>query len=146
MAYVSTYLNFNGNTEAAFLFYESVFKTEFITGRMMRFSDMPPIEGAPPASEETKNMVMHVALPILNGHMLQGTDAPESMGFQLVSGNNVYISLSPDSQEEADQLFNALVEGGKIEMPLQQTFWGAYFGSLTDQFGIRWMVNYNTQY
>jgi PhnB protein len=91
-------------------------------------------------------MVMHVSLPILNGHMLQGTDAPESMGFQLVSGNNVYISLSPDSQEEADQLFNALAEGGKIEMPLQQTFWGAYFGSLTDQFGIRWMVNYNTQY
>lgn len=146
MAYVSTYLNFNGNTEAAFLFYQSVFKTEFVTGRMMRFSDMPSMEGAPPVSEETKNMVMHVSLPILNGHLLQGTDAPESLGFQLVSGNNVYISLSPDSQEEADQLFNALAEGGKIEMPLQQTFWGAYFGSLTDQFGIRWMVNYNTQY
>lgn len=84
---------------------------------------------------------MHVALPILGGHVLMGTDAPESMGFTITPGNNVYMNLEPDSRTETEELFNALADGGTIEMQLQEMFWGDYFGSLTDKFGIRWMFN-----
>lgn len=92
-------------------------------------------------AEEDENLVMHVALPILGGHMLMGTDAPESMGFQVIPGNNVYINLEPDTRAETDRLFNALSKGGRVEMPLQEMFWGDYFGSLTDRFGVQWMFN-----
>jgi PhnB protein len=85
---------------------------------------------------------MHVALPILGGHLLMGTDAPESIGFKVHPGNNVYISLHPDSRAEADRLFSALSAGGEVEMPLQDMFWGDYYGSFTDKCGIRWMVNF----
>lgn len=95
----------------------------------------------PPLSEEDKNLVMHVCLPILGGHKLMGTDAPASMGFSVVPGNNVHISLHPDTREEADRIFNGLSQGGAIDMPLQDMFWGAYYGSLTDKFGTKWMVN-----
>ena len=84
---------------------------------------------------------MHIELPILGGHVLMGTDAPESMGFQVRFGNNVYINLEPDTRAQADKLFAALAAGGKTEMPLQDMFWGAYFGSCTDKFGVQWMVN-----
>lgn len=91
--------------------------------------------------EEDKNLVMHIALFILGGHRLMGTDAPESMGFKINQGNNVYINLEPDTRPEADKLFTALSVGGKVEMALQEMFWGDYFGSLTDKFGVQWMVN-----
>jgi PhnB protein len=144
MAGVSTYLNFARNTEEAFNFYKSVFGTEF-DGEIMRFSSVPPQDGQPPMSEEDKNLVMHVSLPILGGHRLMGTDAPESLGFTLTEGNNVYISLAPDSREEADRLFAALSAGGNVEMPMGDQFWGDYFGSFTDKFGIHWMVNHSTR-
>jgi PhnB protein len=140
MARVSTYLNFSRNTEEAFNFYKSVFGTEF-DGGIQRMSDVPPQEGQPPLAEEDKNLVMHVALPILAGHVLMGTDAPESMNFKVRPGNNVYINLEPDTRAETDELFKALSDGGKVEMPLQEMFWGAYFGSLTDKFGVQWMFN-----
>lgn len=140
MARVSTYLNFARTTEQAFQFYRSVFGGEF-TGPIHRFSEVPPAPGQPPLAEADANLVMHVALPILGGHMLMGTDAPESMGFTVTAGNNVYINLEPDSRSETDRLFKALSEGGKVETPLQEMFWGDYFGSVTDQFGVRWMFN-----
>jgi PhnB protein len=140
MARVSTYLNFKASTEEAFNFYKSVFGTEF-EGKVNRFGDMPPQEGAPALSEAEKQLVMHVTLPILGGHRLMGTDAPESMGFSLTMGNNVYINLEPDTRTETKRLFNALREGGKVEMELQDMFWGDYFGSLTDKYGVRWMFN-----
>ena len=84
---------------------------------------------------------MHVELPILGGHVLMGTDAPESMGFTVTAGNNIYINLEPDTRAETTRLFNALSDGGQAEMPLQEMFWGDYFGSLVDRFGIRWMFN-----
>ena len=140
MAKVSTYLNFNGNTEEAFNYYKSVFGTE-LQGEISRFGDIPPQEGMPPMSDQLKNKVMHVALPTIGGHLLMGTDAVEEMGFQLKQGNNVYIALHPDSRAEADKLFNALAEGGKVEMPLAEQFWGDYYGSLTDRYGIGWMIN-----
>lgn len=140
MSKVSTYLNFPRNTEEAFNFYKSVFGTEF-AGEIQRFSKVPPQEGQPPIAQEDKNLVMHVGLPILGGHMLMGTDAPESMGFKVNMGNNVYINLEPDTREETDKLFKALSEGGKVEMPLQEMFWGDYFGSCKDKFGVQWMFN-----
>jgi len=140
MARTSTYLNFPRNTEEAFIFYKSVFGGEF-QGGINRMGEVPPQEGMPPLADEDKNLVMHVALPITGGHLLMGTDAPESMGFNVVVGNNVHISLEPDTREEAERLFNALAAGGKITMALQDMFWGAYYGSCTDKFGVQWMVN-----
>src|SRR3989344_1149179 len=140
MARVSTYLNFPRTTEAAFTFYKSIFGGEF-QGGINRFSEVPPQEGQPPLSEEDKNLVMHVALPILGGHVLMGTDAPESMGFTVTSGNNMYINLEPDTRAETKRLFDALSAGGKVEMELQEMFWGGYFGSCKDKYGIQWMFN-----
>jgi PhnB protein len=140
MARVTTYLNFADNTEEAFLFYKSVFKTEFV-GPIMRFSDCPPQPGQPPMPAAQARLVMHVALPILAGHVLMGTDAPESMGFKLNQGNNVHINLEPDTRADTDRLFAALSQGGKVEAPLAEMFWGAYWGCLTDRFGVKWMFN-----
>lgn len=140
MARVSTYLNFNGHTEQAFEFYRSVFGGEF-NSPIHRFKDIPAAPEQAPMPADAANMVMHVELTLLGGHVLMGTDAPESMGFTLTPGNNVHINLEPDTRTEADRLFNALAAGGQVDMPLQDMFWGAYFGSLTDQFGIHWMVN-----
>ena len=140
MPSTSTYLNFPRNTEEAFLFYKSVFGGEF-DGGINRFRDIPPQDGAPALNEEDKDLVMHVCLPILGGHRLMGTDAPESMGFTVRFGNNVYINLEPDTREETERLFKALSEGGKVEMALQDMFWGDYFGSCTDRFGVQWMFN-----
>jgi PhnB protein len=140
MARVSTYLNFPRSTEEAFLFYKSAFRSEFSTP-IARFRDIPPHPGQPALADADKDLVLHVELPILAGHVLMGTDAPESMGFSVASGNNMHINLEPDTRAEADRLFKALSEGGKVEMPLQEMFWGGYFGSIIDKFGIRWMFN-----
>ncbi|MBI1342828.1 MAG: VOC family protein [Terrimonas sp.] len=142
MATVSTYLNFSRNTEEAFQFYKTVFGTAF-NGAISRFGDMPAQEGAAPLSDAVKQLVMHIELPITGGHLLMGTDVPETFGFQVNFGNNMHIMLSPDSREETQRLFGLLSEAGKITMPLQDMFWGAYYGSCTDQFGIQWMFNCN---
>ncbi len=141
MARVNTYLNFPTQTEEAFTFYKKIFGGEFTAPGIRRFSDVPPQEGQPPMSDDLKNMVMHVELSILDGHKLMGTDAPEEMGFNVNFGNNVYISLEPDTREETKRLFNALSAGGKITMELQDMFWGAYYGSCTDKYGVQWMFN-----
>jgi PhnB protein len=139
VAQTSTYLNFAGTTEAAFAFYKSVFGTDYV-GPIARMGEVPAQDGQPPLSEEDKRLVMNVQLPILGGHLLMGTDATESMGFTVNQGNNVYICLQPDTREEADALFAALSDGGKVEMPMADMFWGDYFGSLVDRFGVQWMV------
>jgi PhnB protein len=100
MARTSTYLNFPGNTEAAFNFYKSVFKTEFSGNGIQRFGSLPPMEGQPPLSEVDRNLILHVELPILGGHILMASDAPESMGFKVNFGNNYYINLEPDTRAE----------------------------------------------
>lgn len=140
MASVSTYLNFPRNTEEAFNFYKTVFQTEF-QGEIMRMGDAPPAPGQPPLAEEDKNLVMHIMLPTLDGHQLMGTDAPESMGFKLNFGNNVHINLEPDTRAETKRLFEALSDGGKVTMELQYMFWGDYFGSCVDKYGVNWMFN-----
>lgn len=140
MANTSIYLNFETQTEEAFNFYQSVFGGEFIGG-ITRLGEVPPQPGQPEMDDKTKNQIMHIQLKLLGGVMLHGTDAPESMGFKLNQGNNVYIMLEPDTNEDADKLFAKLSEGGKIEMQMQDMFWGDYWGSFTDKFGINWMVN-----
>ncbi|WP_243349396.1 VOC family protein [Parabacteroides sp. FAFU027] len=140
MARVSTYLNFPRNTEEAFTFYKSVFGGEF-SCEISRFGDIPAQEGMPPIAEEDKNLIMHIELTILDCHVLMGTDAPESMGFAVKTGDNIYINLEPDSRAETKRLFDALSDGGEVESPLIDAFWGAYYGSCTDKFGIQWMFN-----
>ena len=143
MASVSTYLNFPGNTEEAFNFYKTVFGGEFFGGGIMRFKDIPPSPNNPPMPDADGNMVMHVELRILNSHTLMGTDAPESMGFKVNFGNNNYINLQPDTRQETKELFDKLSADGKVTMELQDMFWGDYFGSCTDKFGVQWMFNCN---
>jgi len=140
---VVTYLNFDGKTEEAFLFYRKVFKSEFLGKGIERFDDVPAsTENWPPVPDKIKKMVLHVQLPITGGHILMGTDAPKEMGFKLSSGNNMHICIEPDSRQEADRLFNELSEGGKIAMPMADMFFGAYFGEFTDKYGINWMINF----
>jgi PhnB protein len=110
---------------------------------LQRFKDMPDGDKMPAALQ---NQVMHVALPIAPGYILMATDAPAEMGFNLQQGNNYYITIGPDSRDEATRLFNGLSAGGKIEQDLQDMFWGAYYGSFEDKFGVRWMVNYHPQH
>jgi PhnB protein len=139
MAYVSIYLNFMGNAEEAFDHYKNVFRAEFSTSPM-RYKDIPPREGVPPIAEADKNKVTHVALPILGGIQIMATDMLESLGQKLIEGNNFTISLSPDTKEEADRLYNGLSEGGTEGVPPHAEFWG-YWGTCRDRFGIRWMFN-----
>lgn len=141
MANVSTYLNFARETEEAFTFYRSVFGGDF-EGAIMRFSDMPEQEGEPPVPAEDRNLVMHMTLPIVGGYRLMGSDAPESMGYEVTQGNSSYINLQLDTREEADRLFNALSDGSEVEMPMAEMFWGDYFGAFTDRFGVKWMIAY----
>ena len=141
MASVSIYLNFPRNTEEVFNSYKTVFGGEFSGGGIGRFGDFPPPEGMPPLAEEDKNLIMHIELPILGGHILMGTDAPESMGFDVKFGNNMHICLDPDTRAETKRLFDALSAGGKVTMDLQVMFWGAYYGSCTDKYGVQWMFN-----
>ena len=144
MAQVSTYLNFPRTTEAAFKFYKSVFGTEFSTP-IGRYSDMPRQPGQPALSDADKNLVMHVALPILGGHVLMGTDVSESRGFKVNFGNNMFINLETDTRTESNRIFKLLAKKGKVDTPLQEMFWGAYFGILVDQFGVGWMFNCNSK-
>lgn len=136
MATINPYLNFDGNAEAAFNFYKSVFGGEFITFQLLK--------NAPDGdklSVEEQNRVMHVSLPISEGFVLMGSDIVPSMGHKLIKGNNSYISLNTKTKEETERLFNALSEGGTIQMPLAMTFWGSYFGMFADKFGTQWMVS-----
>ena len=140
MASTATYLNFSRETEQAFDYYKSVFGTEYF-GPIARMGDVPSQDGQSGTPSEDANLVMNVALPITGGHVLMGTDAPDSMGFKLNQGNNVYICIMPDSKVEADKLFDGLSDGGKIESAMSDQFWGDYWGSCTDKFGVQWMVN-----
>ncbi len=138
MKSVNPYLNFQGNTEEAFNFYKSAFGGDF--AMVMRFKDSPEAANTAPADQDK---LMHIALPIGNGNLLMGTDALESKGHQVRAGNNFHLSISAESDAEAEKLFNALAKDGKIMVPLSKQFWGAYFGMLTDKFGVQWMISHD---
>ena len=139
MTTINPYLTFKGNCKEAFNFYKSIFGGEFMS--IDTFGNMPPVEGMPPVPEEMKDHIMHVSLPISKETILMGSDTGGDWAPKLIEGNNFSISVSTENMEETDRIFNALAEGGKITMPLEKTFWNAYFGSLTDKFGINWMVD-----
>ena len=137
MTKLNPYLNFDGTCEVAFLFYQSVFSGEF-RGGIFRMGDAPGMENL---SAEDKNKVMHIALPVGND-LIMGSDTLQGMGHSLTMGNNNLISIFPDSREEADRLFNGLSAGGKIIVPIQDQFWGDYYGNFIDKYGVAWMINY----
>jgi len=139
MTKVSIYLTFDGNCEAAFEFYKSVFGSEF--SDINRFSEIPPQEGQPPVPEDLGNRIMHVVLPVNEQMEIFGSDTMPDHPH--IPGNNFSLSISTDSKENADDLFNKLSADAEVTMPITDTFWGAYFGMLKDKFGIQWMVNYD---
>lgn len=136
---LNLYLNFNGQTEAAFSFYRSVFGGEFAS--LQRFRDMPDASMIP---AQDLDKILHVSYAV-GDMVLMGSDTLESLGQPLVMGNNCNLSLHPETRAEADRLFHALSEGGKVEMPMQNMFWGGYFGAFTDRFGVPWMVNFEAK-
>ena len=139
MAQVNPYLIFNGDCEAAFNLYKSVFGGEF--PYMGRFGEMPPAEGQPELPEDEKNLIMHVSLPIGNT-IIMGSDS-NSLAGEVKMGENVSISINVDSRAEADRIFKGLSAEGVIKMPMTDTFWGAYFGMFIDKFGVHWMINFD---
>ena len=141
MAKVNPYLYFRGNAEEVFNFYKSIFGGEFAT--VMRFGDVQGQEGCENLSDEDKGKIMHIALPLSDGHVLMASDTVDQYGDKYVQGTNISISISADSKEEADKIFNGLSDGGAVTMPLADTFWGAYFGMLKDKYEIEWLVNYD---
>ncbi|MFD2600925.1 VOC family protein [Flavobacterium suzhouense] len=140
MPQVNPYITFLGTCEDAFNFYKSVFGGEF--QYIGRFGEMPDGDKMP---EEAKNLIMHVSLPISKETILMGSDSSEAFGQVTTVGNNISVSINTESKEEATRIFNGLSAGGKVTMPLELTFWGAFFGMFTDKFGINWMVNHDTQ-
>ena len=140
MTTVNAYLTFNGNCLEAFNFYKSVFGGEF--PYIGRYKDSPADVNHPILPDE-EDRIMHVSLPISAETMLMGCDTGGEWTSSFVQGNNCSLSLSADSKESADRLFNSLSAGGKVTMPMASTFWGDYFGMFTDQFGINWMVSFN---
>ena len=139
MAQINPYLTFNGNCEEAFNFYKGVFGGEY--RQISKFKDVPPMPGQTFSAEEGE-MILHVSLPISKETILMGSDANPRMG-EVTYGQNLSLSIGTDSKEEADKVFNGLAAGGKITMPIADTFWGAYFGMFIDKFGFTWMVNYD---
>ena len=141
MALINPHINFNGNAEEAFNFYKSVFGGEF--AMIKRFKDISSPEY--PVAEKEANKIMHIALPI-GKNVLMANDVPESMGPVNENENRSKISISAESREEADKLFNGLSAGGKVEMPIGESPWGSYFWMFRDKFGIEWMVDFDPKY
>jgi PhnB protein len=142
MAQINPYIHFNGNAEEAFTFYKSVFGGEF--AMIARFKEFPIPES--PVSENEANKIMHISLPIGKSSVLMGSDTPESMGKHNENENRSKISISAESKEEADHIFNGLSAGGKVEMPIADSPWGSYFGMFRDKYGIEWMVDFDPNY
>jgi PhnB protein len=142
MAQINPYIHFNGNAEEAFTFYKSVFGGEF--AMVSRFKDFPFPEH--PVSDNEANKIMHIALPIGKSNVLMASDTPEFMGKHNENETRSKISISAESKEEADKLFNGLSAGGIIEMPIDNSPWGSYFGMFRDKYGIEWMVDFDPKF
>lgn len=138
MAVINPHINFNGNAEEAFTLYKSVFGGEF--RKIIRFKDITSPGFT--IAEEDANKIMHIALPIGNSNVLMGNDVPSFLGTVNEEENRSKISISTESREEADKIFNSLSAGGTVEMPMEDSFWGTYFGMFRDKYGIEWMVEY----
>ncbi len=142
MALINPHINFNGNAEEAFTFYKSVFGGEF--SKVVRFKELASPEF--PIAETEENKIMHIALPIGKSNVLMANDVPEFMGKVNENENRSKISISTESKEEADKLFNGLSADGEVEMPISDSPWGSYFGMFRDKYGIEWMVDFDPKY
>ena len=142
MAQINPYIHFNGNAEEAFNFYKSVFGGEF--AMVMRFKDLQIPEGV--SNENEANKIMHIALPIGKHDLLMGSDTPEAFGVHNLNETRSKISISAESKEEADHLFNGLSADGQIEIPIAESQWGSYFGMFRDKYGIEWMIDFDPKY
>lgn len=142
MTTLNIYLTFNGNCHEAFDYYRSIFGGEFAS--ISRFSEMPENLDYP-IPESDKDKIMHVSLPISKETVLMGSDTASGFGSEIIVGNNFSISVNPESKVEADRIFNDLSSGGNITMPMENAFWGSYFGMCKDKYGINWMVNFDLQ-
>lgn len=140
MAKIHAYLNFEGNCESAFTFYKTAFRTEF--DQISKYSDLPKKEGEI-SNNNHNDYILHVSMTISEGCILMGSDIIDQPHQQLIKGTNISLSINAESVEEADRLFNELSIRGNVIMPLERTFWNAYFGMFCDQFGINWMINYD---
>lgn len=142
MATVNVYLTFDGNCEEAFNFYLSVFGGEI--SYLSRYKDIPASsDHSKSLKPEDAEKIMHVSLPISKETVLMGSDTGGDWAANYAPGNNFSLSIDAESKEEADRLFNSLSDGGTVTMPMASTFWGDYFGSFSDKFGINWMVSFN---
>lgn len=141
MPSIHIYLTFDGNCEEAFSMYQSIFGGDYDS--ISRFGEMPPQEDMPPIPEDQLEKIMHVSLPIGDSSVLMGSDTGGEWGKTHQPGNNFSISIGADSRDQADQYFAQLADGGQVIMALNDTFWGSYFGMLTDRFGISWMVSFD---
>lgn len=142
MALINPHVNFNGNAEEAFKFYQSVFGGTF--AKIVRFKDLESEDF--PVAENEKDKIMHIALPVGKTGMLMGNDVPESMGPTNENENRSKIVITAETKEEADHLFNGLSAGGQVEFPIGDSPWGTYFGMFRDKYGIEWMVEFDTNY
>lgn len=138
---ITFYLNFPGNAEEALLFYKDAFDGKII-GELRRFRDIPTPPDHAPMSEDLKQLIMHGELELWDGVSIMATDATSEMGYSVSFGNNMHINIDASSKEEALHLFNKLSQGGKVEQPIEEMIWGAYYGSFTDAYGVNWMINY----
>lgn len=143
MAQINPYIHFNGNAEEAFEFYKSVFGGEY--AMVIRFKDMS-CDSNHPIPESEANKIMHIALPIGKNDVLMASDTPESMGKHNENETRSKISISAETKEEADRLFNGLSKDGKVEVPMADSPWGSYFGMFRDKYGIEWMVDFDPKY
>jgi PhnB protein len=144
MTNINPYLSFDGNAEEAMTFYRSVFGGDFMGG-IMRWGDAPGCdEGEMKLGDEDKGKVMHMALPISEGNVIMASDSLKAFGPPVTVGNNVTVALGPKTKEEADRLFDGLSAGGTVQMPMADAFWGGYFGSFADKYGVNWLINVDT--
>ena len=139
MTTINPWINFNGNAEEAFAFYRSIFGGEFT--KVIRFKDIASPEF--PVAEKDENKIMLISLPIGKSNVLMANDVPEFMGQVNENENRSKISVSTESKEEADKLFNGLSAGGKVEVPMVDSSWGSYFGMFRDKYGIEWIIEFS---
>ncbi len=142
MTTLNPYLVFKGNCSEAFHFYKSVFAVEF--NYIGKYKDIPPSDKKlfPPEADEK---IMHVSLPLSAETILMGCDSVDPEVEDHSSTKNFSLSITTDRREEADRLFSELSSDGLAKMPMENTFWGSYFGTLTDKFGINWMISVDTK-
>ena len=140
MAQINPHINFNGNAEEAFNFYKSIFGGDFAKVTRLKEISSPDF----PVPESDAEKILHISLPIGKNKLI-GNDVPSFLGSVNENENRSKISISAESRAEADHLFNGLSNGGSVEMPMEDSPWGVYFGMFRDKYGIEWIIEFETK-